>query len=831
MRSFYIFFLIIALSFKATSQVPVGQWDMHLNYSNANIVLEVDNSVFVGTKSNLYIYDREDYSLETYSVLNGLSSMDISALSYSSEYNLLIIGYRNGNVDLLSNENVINIPYINLANTLTTKTINHIFIDNKLAYLSCPFGLVVLDIEKAEIKETCYLSNNGINAVIYESFVFDESIYTPSDNFLANKIFLGTNNGLYYADKNENLLDLDVWQNDSKLSFGQGNYDSIVSIGNIPVLQIDGIDLKDEGGKRLVIGTDINFDELDIPWVQDSKYNFFEFNTIAYAEPFSPSLNLFVVNTEVPGEIIDLNYNASTNYAATVTNDNYTEKVIVLGACGEDCFDSQSLKNLLSKNTNEINDLNTATSIKSAVLSENYINNQMVFLGSEKFGLITGKNSWYDLREVNIIAPNGPAAIDQGSIFAHKNSVMFTHGGINSSWNNNYNYKEVSLYKNYMWSQSSQLVNLNIYDVIAVSGDPKNENRFFVGTWNSGLIELNGDSITTIYNAENSLLQSATNDGWIRIGGLAYDNNNDLWITNSQAEKPLVRLSNNEWQQFNIPNLSTSSMVGKIMCSSNDQFWIQLRNEGLIVASESGNGMISKKLGTINGLASQTVNCFAEDHEGVVWVGTAQGLSICFNTNNIFNNNNYSADYILVETIDGYVERLFENTNILDIEVDEANRKWVATNNNGVFLMSEDGTREVLHFTKENSPLLDNTVSDISILNNTGEVFFVTGQGLCSYRANATSSMVEFDNVNVFPNPVKKDFSGDIVVSGLKNNTNVKITDVAGNIVFETYSLGGTATWNGKNFDGRNVSTGVYLFLCIDDTFNKSVVKKVLIYN
>ena len=144
-----------------------------------------------------------------------------------------------------------------------------------------------------------------------------------------------------------------------------------------------------------------------------------------------------------------------------------------------------------------------------------------------------------------------------------------------------------------------------------MAGDPKNENQFFVGTWNSGLIELNDDSIATIYNTENSLLQSANNEGWIRIGGLAYDNNNDLWITNSQAEKPLVRFSNNEWQQFTIPNLSTSSMVGKIMCTSNDMFWVQLRNEGLIVAAESGSGMISKKLGTINGLASQTVNCFA----------------------------------------------------------------------------------------------------------------------------------------------------------------------------------------------------------------------------
>ena len=185
----------------------------------------------------------------------------------------------------------------------------------------------------------------------------------------------------------------------------------------------------------------------------------------------------------------------------------------------------------------------------------------------------------------------------------------------------------------------------------------------------------------------------------------------------------------------------------------------------------------------------------------------------------------------MVETVDGYVERLFENTNILDIEIDEANRKWVGTNSNGVFLMSEDGTEEILHFTKENSPLLDNLVSDISILHDTGEVFFVTGGGLCSYRSDATRNMEEFNNVTIFPNPVPKDFWGEIIISGLKDNTNIKITDIAGNLVFETFSLGGTATWNGKNFEGRNVSTGVYLFLCTDDLFNKSVVKKVLIYN
>ena len=588
MRGFYIFYLTIALAFKSTSQIPVGTWDMHLNYSNANTVLELDNVIYVGTKTNLFTYDRDDYGLERFSALDGLSSMDISALAHSPEYNLLIIGYSDGNVDLLKNGTIINIPYINMANIFSNKAINHIFIDDNLAYLSCLFGLVILDLEKTEIKETYYFSSNDTNITVFESFVFDDSIYTPADNFLANKVFVATSNGLYYANKNSNLLDLTVWQNDSKISFNKEDYDSIISLTGIPVLQVDGVDLKENGGKRLSIGTGLDYTQLDIPWFNGKKYNFFEFNNMAYNESMSSSLNLFLVNSQVPGEMIDLNYNTSTNNAVTVTNDNFTEKVIVLGECGEDCFDQQSLKNLLSKNTSEINDLNTATNIKSAVLSEDYINNQIVFLGSEKLGLIKGKNSWYDLREIVIVSPNGPAAIDQGSVFAHNNSVLFTHGGITSAWNNTYNYQELSLYKNRDWVLSSQLVDLNIYDPISISGDPTDPNRFFVGTWNNGLIELMDDSVINVYNSENSLLHSITEEGWVRIGGLDYDHNNALWITNSQAEKPLVKFYNNNWQNFTIPNLSTSSMSGDIMCTKNNQYWIQLRNEGLIVAKEQG---------------------------------------------------------------------------------------------------------------------------------------------------------------------------------------------------------------------------------------------------
>ena len=145
--------------------------------------------------------------------------------------------------------------------------------------------------------------------------------------------------------------------------------------------------------------------------------------------------------------------------------------------------------------------------------------------------------------------------------------------------------------------------------------------------------------------------------------------------------------------------------------------------------------------------------------------------------------------------------------------------------------MSENGTDEIYHFTSENSPLLSNTVYSIEINPNNGNVFFGTELGLCSFRSTATAAKENFENVLIFPNPVKKNYSGLISISGLTENTNIKITDVSGNLVFETYSEGGSASWNGKNFSGKRVKTGVYLFFCTNKDFSESVVKKVLIYN
>lgn len=183
-----VLFFLLLLHIVQGQQVEINDWAMHLNYTQINTLIHVDNNTFLGTKSGLFSYDLNDNSLRSFSKLEGLASLDITALAYHPENSQLIIGYRNGNLDILKDNQIINIPYIAMANILSEKTINDIFIDEDFAYISCPFGLVVLNIATSNIKETYYFPQEGVNTEVFDSHVFNENIHTTADGFLANKI-------------------------------------------------------------------------------------------------------------------------------------------------------------------------------------------------------------------------------------------------------------------------------------------------------------------------------------------------------------------------------------------------------------------------------------------------------------------------------------------------------------------------------------------------------------------------------------------------------------------------------------------------------------------
>jgi ligand-binding sensor domain-containing protein len=252
-------------------------------------------------------------------------------------------------------------------------------------------------------------------------------------------------------------------------------------------------------------------------------------------------------------------------------------------------------------------------------------------------------------------------------------------------------------------------------------------------------------------------------------------------------------------------------------------------NETIDDLTDDDSYFYSIGTGTGN-LPSQDVKCVVEDLDEEIWVGTADGLAIIYDQDAAFGGNNSDAQQILIEQ-DGNVQILLENEVITDIEVDGANRKWIATEGSGVFLLSEDGQDEILRLTKENSPLLSNIVYDVAIDNYSGDVYFATSDGVISLRYTATGSIDPYLDVFAFPNPVRSDYEGIIAVKGLSRDSDFKVTDLTGNLIYHGTSLGGQAIWDLKDFNGIRVSTGVYLIYCNSESGAKDAVAKLLVVN
>jgi hypothetical protein len=176
------------------------------------------------------------------------------------------------------------------------------------------------------------------------------------------------------------------------------------------------------------------------------------------------------------------------------------------------------------------------------------------------------------------------------------------------------------------------------------------------------------------------------------------------------------------------------------------------------------------------------------------------------------------------------VQIVLETELVQDIEVDGGNRKWIATANSGAFLLSPDGANILANYTSENSPLPSNNVLDIAIDHKTGEVLFGTPDGAVAFRSDATESLTGNDTpIEVIPNPVYSSFDGNISIRGLFLDSEVTITDIAGNQIIKLESNGGSTVWDGTNLNGQRVNPGVYLIYSTNDDGSEQRKGKLVI--
>ena len=381
--------------------------------------------------------------------------------------------------------------------------------------------------------------------------------------------------------------------------------------------------------------------------------------------------------------------------------------------------------------------------------------------------------------------------------------------------------------------------------------DPLDENHIFTGSRN-GLYEFRNGKFAKYYDNSNSPIEpfDKVSKEYQLTTATKFDQQGNLWFLNSSASTTaLVKLSNGTFTKLNhselmklntnksLPNRSNANLCN-IMIDSKGKMWFVNNNwvtpalyqydmeNDKIIAYESFVNQDGTSLTVQDG-----VRCVVEDLEHNMWVGTNSG-PVMLERSEIENNGN-TFTQVKVPRNDGtnYADYLLAGIDVSSIAIDGGNRKWIGTYNNGVYLISADNMTQVQHFTTDNSPLLSNSISSIAINPTSGEVFFGTDKGLCSYISDATETNTEMttDNVWAYPNPVEPGYTGLITITGLSMNADVKILTANGAIVNEGHSNGGTYVWDGCDQKGRRVASGIYMVATATSKSEKGTVCKIAI--
>lgn len=609
---------------------------------------------------------------------------------------------------------------------------------------------------------------------VFDTYMFGDNgqnIITNAITFDSQNIYAATEEGVYSASKNSNnLADYNEWSFIPEL--GIYNYSDIVSYQNL-----------------LFVGKQSD------SWQGDSVL----YNPNGMWQAFLPiGVNISHISSQQNKLIV------AGNGKVRVYDESLAEDIVYY-----------TFMNQFGININDV-----------------YLSGTHTWMADASAGLIRYFDTWNG----EVIFPNGPSTSSCYKIDVQDKKLWMgsgTPGAFNSQ--NVYNF-----YKDYEWQPTNKVLTdsetgKNINDVVSVAIDPLNSDHVYMGSWNRGLLEFNNGNLSNVYRAQNSPLDSVFY-GVTVVASMDFDNDNNLWITSSYSSSVVsVKISSGEWYNMSLQGKTNDlSYYPHMIVDANKIVWILDKKFNKVIAldandtyDDDSDDLVASSEQILAG--GYEVHTFEEDLNGELWFGTDKGVGVISAPADIFTNAQ-SIDPIYIQQ-DGQTQLLLETETVTSLAIDGANRKWIGTQGSGVYLMSEDGKEEVFHFTNENSPLLSNNILDISIDHTNGEVYFATEKGLISYKSTATGNNDDFSNVLVYPNPVREDYSGMIAIKGLTRDTDVRITDVSGNLVFQTQSIGGQAIWDGNDLNGNRVQTGVYMVFSAGSEGTLKNAAKILFIN
>lgn len=784
-----LFILIAFVSFTTVvAQTSVGNWKVYSMFSDIKKMEQSHNKVYYLSGTNLFSFDKETEETYSYTLKNKLSDITIDDIYYNNEKNYLLITYNSGNIDLLYDDGtIVNLPDIKNSTLNYSLEINDVAFSDDYIYVATKFGLIVFDETRQEVKY---------------SGVYDKEISLVA--CVGDYIVIDQNRALYYIHKDDRFETFDSYTNISK-----GNY----------IDDMQGI----SENKMLVKLT--------------SKY-----------------INLYTID-------FSLNRINSTSIDATKTASNF------INGKENVYFVANNTVNSVSSDGVKTTHSSIPTELSSQIVSI-WDNPNKLWVGNKE-GIANydvsdnGLTVLYDKlkpQALNIDYPIYITSDKNGKIYISNmsESVYYGFSYRNRSFISSIDKDEIKdiAPTEFTASHKSNPSKDILYDTYQLAVDPEDPEIYYVGSFWEGLYKVKDGKTIAQYNPENS---SLTESWGCRVNAVAFDKENNLWCTNEIVTEGLPSLhilpaearkkettTAEDWIPITLGSFYSSKDVRLLMCKkSNMIFLCDGKWIGYVVAYDT-NGtytdtsddkfMMWNKFIDQDGknYSYNRVSALAEDKNGKVWIGTSSGIIEISNPKNA-TNTSLTVTRLKVPRNDGtnYADYLLDGVHVTSISIDNSNRKWIGTMSDGVYLVNENGTEILEHFTSENSYLPGGTTYSVFAHPYNNSVFMGSEFGLVEYSSDSSPAKEDYSEIYAYPNPVKPEYTGLITITGLMDNSLIKIADSAGNVFYSSRSEGGMVTWDGCNSAGERVKSGVY-FVYVSQNENEQssgAVTKIMIIN
>ncbi|MBR5331782.1 MAG: hypothetical protein IKV32_00575 [Muribaculaceae bacterium] len=781
--------LAILVPFLSSAQIPVGEWNVYSVFTDVTKMLQTPDKVYYLSGSNLYSYDKKYQETYNYTTLNKLSDKVIDNIYYNREGKYLLITYKSGNIDLLYDDgSVVNLPDIMNSTLNYSLEINDVaFMGNEI-YVATKFGLVAFNESRQEVKFSgVYNKEISLVTTVGEYVVVDQ------------------NHALYLIHKDDRFETFDDYkQVSSGWWFGslEGiSENKVVAQTTDKKIYVLDFNFDKKNYKRIDIST--NTKNSSVIYGKEDFY-YVENNVIYTISPEAVKTAHNTLPSEISSQTISIWNNPNEIWAGNkdgIANYKLNEggSVTVL----QDKFHPSAISvDHPFFITNDINGKIYISNKSESVIYE---------LGYKKQAFI----STIDNGELKDITP-----------------TEFT-----ASHNSN----------------PSKNV---LYDIYQLTVDPEDPEIYYLGSHWEGMYKVKDGKTIAQYNPEtSSLLES-----WgCRVNAISFDKENNLWCTcevlkagdaclhilPAEARKK-ESTTPKDWIPISLGDFQALKDVQILICKKSNMIFltdgkwgpsvVAYDTKGTYTDTSDDNYVLWNSFIDQDGKSYtfNRVGSIIEDKDGKVWIGTSNGIVEITNPKNA-TSSSMTVNRLKVPRNDGtnYADYLLDAIQVTSISVDHSNRKWVGTMSDGVYLVSELGNEVLEHFTPENSYHPGGITYSVFANPFNNSVFVGTEFGLVEYGANSSPSQGDYSEIYAYPNPVNPDYTGDIVIKGLMENSLVKIADSAGNVFYTTRSEGGMVTWNGCNSAGERVKSGVY-FVFVSQKENEQTsgaITKIMIIN